>query len=233
MGSMDFRPFTHITFDCYGTLIDWERGILEALNALMDRHGVVAPDESILQAYARLEADIEQGSYRTYRQVLRDVVVGMGDLFGFTPEASEVDHLSRSVARWQPFPDTIAALEKLAEKYRLAIISNIDDSLLNESAKLLGVDFSAVVTAEQVRSYKPDRRNFEVALQRLEIGKEDLLHVAQSLYHDHVPAKEIGIRTVWVNRPSILPGTGATLPAEAAPDLEVPDLKTLVSLMGL
>jgi 2-haloacid dehalogenase len=230
---VDFRSFTHLTFDCYGTLIDWETGILNALRPVFDHHGVKSSDDEKLKAYALLEAECEQGAYKPYRQVLREVMAGIGDLFGFKPDPAEVDRLPDSVAEWLPFPDTVTALAKLKQSYKLAIISNIDDGLFAESARLLGVEFDAIITAEQVGSYKPDRRNFEIAVQRLGVSKDRLLHVAQSLYHDHVPAKELGFKTVRVNRPSILPGTGVTIPASAAPDLEVPDLASLVELIGL
>jgi len=230
---MDFQSFTHLTFDCYGTLIDWEAGILDALRPAFDRHGVRTSDEEKLKAYAQLEAECEQGAYKPYRQVLREVMVGIGDLFGFKPDRADIDRLPDSVAGWLPFPDAVAALSKLEHSYKLGILSNIDDDLFAETAKLLGVEFVAVITAEQVGSYKPARRNFEFAVRRLGISKNRLLHLAQSLYHDHVPAKELGIKTVHVNRPSILPGTGVTIAAKATPDFVVPDLASLVAIMGL
>jgi 2-haloacid dehalogenase len=124
----------------------------------------------------------------------------------------------------------VAALQALKKRYRLAVISNIDDDLFAQTRKLLGVEFDAIVTAEQARSYKPSLRNFELALQTLGIPREQLLHAAQSIYHDVVPARSLGIATVWVNRKSARPGIGAVRTAEGNPDLEVPDLATLVRL---
>jgi 2-haloacid dehalogenase len=213
-------------------LIDWETGILQAMRPVFERHGVEASSEDILRAYAGLEAECEKGAFKPYRQVLREVVVGIGGMFGFQPDPAEIDRLPDSVPEWLPFPDTNASLSRLGRSYGLAILSNIDDDLFAGTAKHLGLEFDAVITAEQVGSYKPALRNFQFALERLGISKDRLLHVAQSLYHDHIPAKRLGLKSVHVNRPSILPGTGVTLPADAAPDLRVPDLKSLVERIG-
>jgi len=131
------------------------------------------------------------------------------------------------VAAWPPFADTAGALERLKKRYKLAIISNIDDDLFAQTRKFLGVEVDAVVTAEQAQSYKPSLRNFELALQRLGVGREELLHVGQSIYHDVIPAQSLGIATVWVNRKSARPGVGAVRAATGKADLEVPDLATL------
>lgn len=228
---LDFDQVRVLTFDCYGTLIDWERGILTALHPLLAARGVNVSDEALLETYASLEAEIESESYRSYRQVLREVVAGFGLRHNFVATASEMDALPNSLADWEPFPDTVAALQSLATQYKLAIISNVDDDLFAQTAAKLGVSFADVITAQQVGSYKPSRQNFITALDRIREPKEHVLHVAQSLYHDVVPAKELGLATVWVNRRAGLQGFGATLPAESWPDLEVPDLKSLASLL--
>ena len=137
-----------------------------------------------------------------------------------------------SIKNWQPFPDTVAALEALKQKYKLAVISNIDDDLFAATAKHLKVEFDWLITAEQVRSYKASTRNFEIALETMGISADKLLHVAQSIYHDIVPATSMGISTVWVNHRHDKTGLGATLPASGQPDLEVRDLKTLVEAIG-
>lgn len=229
---LDFDHFTHLTFDCYGTLIDWERGILTALRPVLARHGITLSDDAILERYGELESAGERGPYRPYREVLATVMDGFGAGLGFVPSADERAALAASVSDWPPFPDTVEALRVLAERFQLVILSNIDDDLFALSARHLGVAFAAVVTAQQVGSYKPDPRNFRTLLARLDTAPDRVLHVAQSLYHDIAPANALGLTTVWVNRRHDRPGSGATPPAAAHPDLEVPDLRTLAHLAG-
>jgi len=229
---IDFRHITHLTFDCYGTLIDWETGILAALRPVLASHGVSAADEDILRLFARLEAEQEAGSYKSYRRVLTNVTADIGAALGFNPSSEELSVLPASLRNWPPFPDTVAALATLKRRFRLAVISNVDGSLFAATAERLKVAFDEVITAEQVRSYKPARRNFRTALTRLGVVPRQVLHVAQSLYHDHVPAKELGFPTAWVKRPSRLGATGLALPANVRPDLEVPDLKTLADIVA-
>lgn len=230
---IDFERFTHLTFDCYGTLIDWESGILRAVQPVLQRHGLMVLDMALLQLYVRLEAEIEAGPYIPYREVLRGVMAGMAVELGFTPDDGELDALADSVGQWPPFRDSNDALRRLQRRYKLVILSNIDDDLFAASQRQLGVTFDAVITAQQVGSYKPNPRHFEAALARLDVPKDQILHVAQSLYHDHVPAQAQGFTSVWVNRASLLPGTGLALPVDVRPDLEVPDMRTLVQQMGL
>ena len=227
---MDFNAFTTITFDCYGTLIDWEAGLLPALRRVLAAHEQILPDAVLLELYGEFEAQAESRPYQTYRNVLESVVRQFGERCGFHPSLSELRSLHESVPAWPPFPDTVAALQKLQQRYQLAIISNIDDDLFAETRKHLGVEFSAVITAEQARSYKPSLKNFRLALQALGIESSSLLHAGQSVYHDIVPAQSLGIRTVWVNRKSARPGVGAVRPASGQPDLEVPDVATLANL---
>lgn len=230
---IDFARFTHLTFDCYGTLIDWEQGILNALQPLLQRHGVKAFPETLLRLFTKLEAEQESGRYRPYREVLRNVLAGMACELNATLSDAELNHLPDSVGSWPPFADTVAALHQLSSRFQLVILSNIDDSLFARTAPKLGVTFAEVITAEQIGAYKPSPENFRGALTRLGVPASQVLHVAQSLYHDHVPAQQLGFTTVWVNRPSRLPGTGLALPANVRPDLEVPDLKTLAKLTSL
>ena len=229
---LDFDRFTHLTFDCYGTLIDWERGILAALRPMLDRHAIALSDDQILEYFGELESAAERGPYRRYRDVLATVMDGFGARLGFAPSADERAALAASVGDWPPFPDTVAALQTLARRFRLVILSNIDDDLFAGSAKRLGVTFAAVITAEQIGSYKPDPQNFRTLIERLDIASERILHVAQSLFHDIAPANALGLTTVWVNRRHDRPGSGATPPATARPDLEVPDMRTLAQLAG-
>jgi 2-haloacid dehalogenase len=229
---LDFDRSTHLTFDCYGTLIDWERGILAALRPVLDRHRIALTDDQALELYGEFESAAEAGPYRPYRDVLAMVMDGFGERLGFAPSADERASLAASVGDWPPFPDTVAALRALARRFRLVILSNVDDDLFAGSAKRLGVEFAAVITAQQVGSYKPDPRNFRALLDRLDIPPDRVLHVAQSLFHDIAPAHALGLTTVWVNRRHDRPGSGATPPATARPDLEVPDLATLAHLTG-
>jgi len=226
---MDFSRFTAISFDCYGTLIEWEAGILPALQAVLRRNARDLSDAAILELYGEFEAEAESGPYQSYRNVLQSVVRAFGDRLEFTPTPSDIRSLPESVPTWLPFPDTVAGLRELKKRYKLAVISNIDDDLFTETRKHLGVEFDIVVTAEQAQSYKPSIRNFELALRALEITPERLLHVGQSVYHDVIPAQSLGISTVWVNRKSARPGVGAVRAAAGKPELEVPDLATLVS----
>ena len=230
---MNFEAFSCLTFDCYGTLIDWESGILGAMRPILDAHGVAIDDEDALEVFGRAESAAESGTYRPYRQVLSDVVRGFGEALGFEPSEEERSSLANSIGDWAPFEDTVDALMALRGRYRLAIISNIDDDLFAKSAPKLGVDFDEIVTAQQVGAYKPSLQNFSMAFERLGHDPSAVLHVAQSLHHDIAPARELGLACVWVNRRAGRRGTGATAPATARPDLEVPDLQTLVKLMGL
>ena len=231
--TLDFSQFRVLTFDCYGTLIDWETGILGALGPLLARHGCQLDDARVLALYGELEAAAEAGPYRRYREVLRAVVRGMGERLGFSATEAEMASLPASLGAWPPFPDTVAALARLKSRYRLAIISNTDDDLFAETAKLLGVPkkvaFDAVITAQQAGSYKPSPNNFRMALERLGTPKEQVLHVGQSRHHDIAPARALGIKCVLVTRR----GRGAVLANAAQPDLEVPDLKTLADRAGV
>jgi 2-haloacid dehalogenase len=229
---LDFDRYTYLTFDCYGTLIDWERGILAALRPVLDRHGIAIADDAALELYGELESAVETGPYLPYRELLATVMDGFGERLGFVPSADERAALAVSVGDWPPFPDTVEALRALADRFQLVILSNIDDDLFALSARHFGVAFAAVVTAQQVGSYKPDPRNFDALLARLDTAPDRVLHVAQSLFHDIAPANALGLTTVWVNRRHDRPGSGATPPATAHPDLEVPDLRTLAHLVS-
>jgi 2-haloacid dehalogenase len=229
-GFLDFSGFEYLTFDCYGTLIDWEAGILGALRPVLAAHGVVIPDEDILRLYGECEAGAEAGEYKRYREILEGVVRAFGLRLGFTPSVGEVQSLPLSLEHWPPFPDAVAALRRLHTRYKLAIVSNVDDDLFAGSARLLQVPFDAVVTAQQARSYKPSLNNFRLALERIGRPKEKILHVAQSLYHDVVPTRELGWKNVWVNRRKNRPGPGATKAAEIVPDLEVASLEELAEM---
>lgn len=220
--------FDALTFDCYGTLIDWERGILAAAETLL---GASRPtdvsDEDLLQAFGTFEPEEEAGPFRSYREVLQRVAARFGRHFGVPVDANAAAKFAGSVAQWPAFSDSPQALARLATRYRLAIVSNVDDDLFAGSARRLGVDFDEVVTAQQTESYKPARGHFDEVLERLALPPDRVLHVAQSLYHDIAPATALGFTCVWVNRRGGGGGGGATPRAEARPHATVPDLDTL------
>ncbi|MGH2474333.1 MAG: haloacid dehalogenase type II [Candidatus Limnocylindrales bacterium] len=224
--ALDYAAFDALTFDCYGTLIDWEAGLLGAFAPILRAHDVVAADDDILSRYARHEAAAEAGPYRRYRDVLAAGLRGVAGELGFEPTAAELAGFGGSVVDWPAFPDSEAALARLKERYRLGVITNCDDDLFAASNARLGVTFDWIVTAEQVGSYKPDEAGFQAAFGRLGLPRERILHVAQSLFHDHVPAKRLGLSTVWIDRRHDRAGGGATPTAAATPDARFTDMSS-------
>jgi 2-haloacid dehalogenase len=229
-GGLDFGSFDVLTFDCYGTLIDWETGILAAARAVLDPRGVRPDDDDILETFGRYEAEAEGGEYLRYREVLGRSLRGVCARYDVEPSDEEVRQFAGSVGEWPAFPDSEAALTRLQDRFPLGVITNCDDDLFELSSRRLGVTFDWVVTAEQVGGYKPSLRNFEVAHERIGLPRERILHVAQSLYHDHAPAKRLGMATAWIDRRHDRSGSGATPPASATPDLVVPDMATFADL---
>ena len=229
---LDFDAYEVMTFDCYGTLIDWETGILSSLRRIMGDSISHINNEEILELYGRLEAEAESGDFINYKSVLHRVLREMGKHLDFTPNEQDLDRFAFSLKDWPPFPDTPAALRALKRRYRLAVISNVDDDLFEFSQRLMDINFDWIITAEQVRSYKPSLRNFQYAIEKIGIAPGRILHVAQSHYHDIVPAGTMGLATVWINRRVGRKGPGATRAAQGTPDLEVPDLESLVSMIN-
>ena len=229
---LDFSKARLITFDCYGTLIDWESGIFSALRPVLAAHGKSVSDAELLALYGEFEAKIESGQYLPYRDVLRFVVRAFGERLEFVPTKVEIDALPDSVPRWQPWPDTVASLKRLAKKFRLSIISNIDDDIFARTHERLPVEFEGVTTAQQARCYKPGPEIFQMALKKASVKPDQIVHVGQSIYHDVLPAQSFGLATVWVNRPSPRAGIGAVRPASGKSDLEVPDIATLAERAG-
>ena len=221
-----FRAFT---FDCYGTLVDWEGGILQALHALPT---LAADDEALLAAFARHEHAVqEQDPALLYTGVLRRVCKAIADDFGQAVSAAEADTFAASVADWPPFPDSVEALAYLREHGLLMVLSNVDRASFAHSARRLGNPFHAVVTAEDVGSYKPAPAHFERAAALLAergIAQDEVLHVAQSLYHDIQPASAAGLATCWIDRRAGRAG-GATPPSDATPDMTFTDLAGLAA----
>jgi 2-haloacid dehalogenase len=230
MANLDFNRYKILTFDCYGTLIDWESGIFSALRPILAAHGKSMTDAQLLEIYGELEAQAERGEYRSYRDVLQLVVSGFGKRFGFEPTEQEKRSLPDSLANWLPFADTVAALERLKSRFKLAIISNVDDDLFAITARRLRINFDHVITAQQARCYKPGLDIFKLALKTIGFPPEQVLHCGQSVYHDVIPAQSFGMSTVWVNRPSPRAGIGAVKSASGKPDLEVPNLETLANM---
>ncbi len=208
-----------LTFDCYGTLIDWEAGIIAGLRPLLGERAAGVTDDALLERYGGAEATAEAGPYRRYREVLARSAATVCRELGAAPDDAALAAFGGSVVDWPAFPDSAAALARLQARYRLAVITNCDDDLFAASNRRLGVTFDEVITAEQVGAYKPSHRNFEVAFERLGVPRNRILHVAQSLFHDHVPAKALGLRTAWIDRRHGRDGSGATPPASATPDL--------------
>ena len=223
---MGIADFDALSFDCYGTLIDWESGISAVLDPWAAQAGCDLSSEQLLLAYSGHEASVEaeHGGW-LYPQVLAEAMRRTGAQLGIAVADEDAAAFGRSVPSWPAFADSSAALNELAKYFRLIILSNIDRASFAASNDRLGVSFDAVITAEDLGSYKPDARNFRALIERsaeLEIPPGKLLHVAQSLFHDHVPAKEIGLPTVWINRRHDKAGWGATPDpgAVVTPDLE-------------
>lgn len=223
MQGPDFAGVEALTFDCYGTLIDWESGILSTLRPLLDGRGM--SDDEVLERFARLESELEAGPYRPYRDILSEVVRRLS----VKPETA----VAESIRDWPPFPDTVDALRRLEQRFRLGIISNVDDDLFALTRRRLEVEFDWIVTAQQARAYKPSLAPFQLFLERSGLATDRVVHVAQSLYHDHVPARQIGLQSVWVNRRAGRAGSGATPPAEVKVPLEVPTLAALVHRLAI
>jgi 2-haloalkanoic acid dehalogenase type II len=233
---MRLTDFAALSFDCYGTLIDWETGILAALRPWAARHGLAATDDTLLAEFSRVEPELQAARpAMLYPDILADAFRSIGRHFDRAVSDAEARAFGQSVKDWPAFPDSAAALAYLKRHYKLAILSNIDRASFAHSNRKLGVEFDLVVTAEDVGSYKPTPRNFEVLLERmaaLGVPKERLLHTAESLYHDHVPAKRFGLATAWIYRRAAKGNFGATRAPEAPvkPDWQVTTLAELADL---
>jgi 2-haloalkanoic acid dehalogenase type II len=216
--------FEIVTFDCYGTLIDWEEGIGTAFEHAAAGARREAHRATVLADYAEFEPQIQAERYRPYREVLALTAERVARRLGWSGAEGSGAFLPGSLASWRPFPDTNAALERLAGSgLELGILSNVDDDLLELTRRHFPVGFSCIVTAAQVGSYKPAEGHFREARRR--IGKRRWLHAAQSYFHDVVPARALGIPVAWVNRKGEKPS------GDARPDYEVPDLAALADLV--
>lgn len=189
-----------LSFDCYGTLVDWVAGITTVFCTAAARDGVALAAEDVIAAYHELEPEVQADAYRPYREVLAETALWVAAGLGWPLAPERAGFLADSLPDWPVFPDTRPALERLKSRYKLAILSNIDDDLLGATVRRIGVEFDWTVTAQQVRSYKPGQAHFLKALERLDGDRGRLLHVAQSKFHDIRPCRELGIDCVWVNR---------------------------------
>lgn len=236
---INLTSYRAVSFDVYGTLIDWEAGIAAVLSDWARRYASELDDETLLLAYAGNEAAVER-EYPTlaYSEVLQAAFRRTAADLGLPVADEDVQQLGRSVPAWPAFEDTHESLVRLAGHYKLIILSNVHQQGVDGSIARMGVEFDQVNTAEKIGSYKPSPRNFEVLLERiteLDVEKAQLLHVAQSLFHDHVPGKRAGIDTVWINRRHARPGWGATPDPGVAvvPDLEFASLAAFADAVDL
>ncbi len=225
---MNLKSFDALTFDCYGTLIDWETGITHALGFLTNRAGR-DPTEAV-EAFAELEREAQSGPYRSYRDVLADVSRAIAARWGLSLERGEERLLGESVGDWPAHPDTADAMRALKERYRLGILSNVDNDLFARTRPRLGAEIDVVVTAEDVRAYKPNLAHFERGLEALGLPRERVLHVAESRFHDVEPANRMGIAVVHVDRTGG-GGTAASGAGGGTADLAVSSLAELVAII--
>ena len=233
---MTLSEFDVLSFDCYGTLIDWESGLWIALQSLrtraaagfdsgsatsaagmgLSRSDITMSRDTVLQSFARLEArQQEKTPDMLYPDVLAEVHRQLATEWDVEPNAAEAAEFGASIGQWPAFPDTVAALQYLKQHFRLVILSNVDRASLQATSRRLGVTFDAMYTAQDIGSYKPDRRNFTYLIDRMReqaTGKDKLLHVAQSLFHDHVPANAAGLASAWIDRRHDQNAGGATNP---------------------
>ena len=214
-----------VSTDCYGTLIDWEKGILEAFNKEADRDGFTIDERALLERFFEVQQEIMAGSYELYAEVLRRTAVKVAKELGWQIEPARAQFLPDSVARWQPFRETNAAMDRLRKKWEVGIVSNIDDKLLGLSRRHLRTDLDLVVTAQQVRSYKPEPAHFKEAARRMG-GKKGWLHIGSNYANDVAPVLKMNVPVIWVNR------HGESLDGRKAPGATVKNLREATKLLG-
>jgi 2-haloacid dehalogenase len=221
VSSLDYDEYDVLTFDCYGTLIDWESGIVAGLRRALGDAAAGQSDEDLLARFARIEHDA-QVPYAPYREVLATSVRAIAAQLGSSVSDAQAEEFGGSVVDWPPFPDSGDALQRLRTRFALVPITNCDSDLFAASEKRLGVHFDLAVTAQDVASYKPALAGFHAAHERIEgelgVPRARVLHVAQSLFHDHVPAKSLGMTSVWIDRRDGRPGGATPETAGVTPD---------------
>ena len=218
---MRLTDFKVLTFDCYGTLIDWESGMLDALRPLAAKAGHALSRDAILEAHARHESAQQMFTpARRYSELLAVVYKRLAEEWNVAAPWEECVSYGRSIRNWPAFADSAEALRYLKQHFKLVILSNVDNESFARSNEKLGAAFDAVFTAEDIGSYKPSPRNFEYMLERLAhlgVARSDILHTAESLFHDHVPANEAGLANCWIHRRHEQGGFGATMKPAKAP----------------
>ena len=219
------KDITLVTTDCYGTLIDWEKGITDAFRKEADRDGLTLDTNALLERFFEAQAQIMSGSYELYAEVLRRAAVTVAEEIGWTIEPSRAQFLPDSVASWQPFREVNAATDRIAERYEVGIVSNVDDKLLGISRRHLRTELDLVVTAQQVRSYKPDNTHFRECARRIG-GKKGWVHIAAGYDSDIAPCLKMNVPVIWVNR------HGEKLDGRKAPDATVKNLREAASKLG-
>ena len=215
-----------VSFDCYGTLVDWESGIVEAVSGVFKNHGITLKRDDILDLYSKFEPEAER-VYRPYKEVLRIVMESFGEHFGVELSENEKNVLVDSIGSWPVFPDTPDTLKRIKDRHRIAVISNVDDDLFEMTQKKIGVEFDHIVTAQRVEAYKPSLKVFEFAHKEFGVSKDEWIHVGQSVYHDVIPAKEYGIKTILVKRR----GFGATPKVHGSADYTVENLRDIIEIL--
>ena len=219
------KDITWVTTYCYGTLIDWENGITDAFKKEADRDGLTLDDKALLDRFIEAQAQIMSGSYELYAEVLRRAAVIVAEEIGWTIEPSRAQFLPDSVASWQPFRESNAAVDRIADRYDIGIVSNVDDKLLGISRRHLRAELDLVVTAQQVRSYKPDETHFREAARRMG-GKQGWVHIAAGYDSDIAPCLKRKVPVIWVNR------HGEKLEGRKAPDATVKNLREAAAKLG-
>jgi 2-haloacid dehalogenase len=214
-----------VTTDCYGTLIDWEKGILDAFKAEAEEDGFTIDESKLIERFFPIQEQIMAGSYELYAEVLRRTAVRVAEELGWQLEPSRAQFLPNSVPDWQPFREANAAMDRLKAKYEIGIVSNIDDKLLGLSRRHLRTDLDLVVTAQQVRSYKPDPAHFKEAARRIG-GKKGWVHIAAGYNADVAPLLKMNVPVIWVNR------GGEKLDGRKAPTAEAKNLREAAKLLG-
>ena len=221
---MRLSDFTVLTFDCYGTLIDWESGMVTALQPLTARVSRHLSRDTVLEAHARHESSQQAFTpARPYRELLAVVYKRLAEEWGVQATWDECLAYGNSIKDWPAFDDTAAALQYLKKHYKLVILSNVDNASFAFSNKRLQIEFDAIYTAEDIGSYKPSPRNFEYMLAKLEglgVAKSEILHTAESLFHDHAPANGVGLASCWIHRRHDRPGFGATVNPGTMPKVD-------------
>jgi 2-haloacid dehalogenase len=221
------KNVSFVTFDVYGTLIDWETGVHDAFSAEAARDGFEIDRNVLIPLFHEISREIEGGSYELYAEVLRRTAIEIAKRMDWRLEPSRSGFLPDSVQRWKPFRETNAQLAKLAKRYKLGLLSNIDDKLLGQTRRHIATDFDLVVTAQQVRSYKPEPAHFTECARRIG-GKRGWVHVASSHYHDVAPCVKARVPVIWVNR-----GKEKLEPSQKKPTEEVTSLRAAAKLLGV